>query len=79
MQRKRFCSGTGQNSMKLGLDRKVEFEKSLKFYRQILVRVLAKVALNFVNFAWHGQKVSEIQQIFDKLFKTVLPNLAKTF
>jgi len=56
MQRKRFCSGTRQNSMKMGLDREVEFKKSLKFYCQILVRVLAKVALNFVNFGWHGQK-----------------------
>jgi len=56
MQRKRFCSGTGQNSMKLGLDREVEFKKSLKFYCQILLRVLAKVALNFVHFAWQGQK-----------------------
>jgi hypothetical protein len=40
--------------MKFGLDQKVKFKKSFKLYRQILVRVIMKVAKNVVHFAWHG-------------------------
>ncbi len=42
--------------MKFGLDQKVEFKKSFELYRQILVRVVTKIAKNFVHFAQHRQK-----------------------
>jgi len=38
--------------MKFGLDHKVEFNNSFELYYQILVRVLMKVAVNFIYFAW---------------------------
>jgi hypothetical protein len=40
--------------MEFGLDQKVEFKKSFKLYRQILVRVITKVAKNVAHCAWHG-------------------------
>jgi hypothetical protein len=40
--------------MKFGLGQKVEYKKSIELYCQILVRVLMKVAINFVNFAGYG-------------------------
>jgi hypothetical protein len=42
--------------MKFGQEQKIEFKKSYELYCKSLVRVLAKVAINFVHFAWHGQK-----------------------
>jgi hypothetical protein len=45
-----------QNKTKFGLDREVEFKKSLELYYQILVRVVTKVPRNFIHFAWLGQK-----------------------
>jgi hypothetical protein len=42
--------------MKFGLDREVDLKKSFKLHRQISIRVLTKVALNFIHFAWHGHK-----------------------
>jgi hypothetical protein len=41
-----------QNGPKFGLDRKVEFKKSFELYSKILVRVVTKVAINFVPFEW---------------------------
>jgi hypothetical protein len=38
-----------QNGIKFGINQKVEFRKSFKLLRQILVRVLTKVALIFVH------------------------------
>ncbi len=55
--------------MKFGVDRMAEFKKSFKHYRQILVRFVTKVAKNFIKFCMAWTKVSEIQQIFNKIFK----------
>jgi len=45
--------------MKFVQDRKAEFKKSFKLNPQILLKVSAKVGLNFVHFAW--TKVSKIK------------------
>ncbi len=57
--------------MKFGLDRMAELKKSFKLYRQILVRAVTGVAKNFIKFCMAWTKVSEIQQIFNKIFKSV--------
>jgi hypothetical protein len=41
-----------QNSTKFDLGQKTEFKKSFKLYCQTLLKVLTKVGLNFVHFAW---------------------------
>jgi hypothetical protein len=46
-----------QNGMKLGGDQKAEFKKSYKFYRQISLMVLTKVAVNLSIF--HGMDKCE--------------------
>ncbi len=38
-----------QNGMKFGRDWKVEFKKSSKIYRQILLKVVGKFGLNFIH------------------------------
>jgi hypothetical protein len=53
--------------MKFSRDQKVEFKKSLKLYRQILLEVLMKGGINFVHFAW--TKVSEKKARFDIMLK----------
>jgi hypothetical protein len=57
--------------MKFSLDRKAVFKKFFKLYCQILERVLTKVAVNFVHFCMASMKISEMQQIFRKIFKLV--------
>ncbi len=50
VQSKIFCSWMRLNGTKFGWYQNVEFEKSFELYRQTLVRVLTKVALNFIHF-----------------------------
>jgi hypothetical protein len=57
--------------MKFGIDRKFEFKKSFKLYRQTSVRVRAKVAKNFCSIWMAWTKVNKIQQIFNNKFKSV--------
>ena len=49
MWSKRFSSLMRQNGIKFGRDWKVEFKKSFKRYRQILVKVLINVDFTFVH------------------------------
>jgi hypothetical protein len=65
--------------MKFGLDCTVEFNNSFELYYQILARVLMKVAVNFIYFAYSCTKVSKMQLIFNKNLKSVWPNLVKIF
>jgi len=54
VQSKIFRSLMRWNETKFGLGRKVQFKKSFKLYRQILVRATTKVAENFIHFALRG-------------------------
>jgi hypothetical protein len=58
MQIKRFCSLTSQNETKFGQDIKVEFKKSFKLYRKILVRAIMKIAKKNFRLALHLKKFS---------------------
>ncbi len=53
------------NSMKLGPDQKAELKKHFKLWRQINI-VVIKVALNFMNFAWRGQKRAKCSKYLTK-------------
>jgi hypothetical protein len=52
---KDFVHGTRQNRMKLGRQQMVEFKKSFKLYGHISSKVLTKVGINFIHFAWMGK------------------------
>ena len=52
MWSEKFHSRTRWNGKKFGRDWKVELKKSFKLYRQILLRILMKVGLNIIIFAW---------------------------
>jgi hypothetical protein len=56
MQSERFHSYTIRNETKFNLDQKFDFKKSFELYRQATARAIAKVAKNFVHFAWQGGK-----------------------
>jgi hypothetical protein len=43
------------NSIKFGFHQKVEFQKFFELNCQISLKVLAKVGLNFVHFAWMNE------------------------
>jgi len=47
--------------MKFGPEQKIELKKSYELYCKSLVRVLAKVSINFIHFAWLGQKRAKCQ------------------
>jgi hypothetical protein len=53
--------------MKFSWDQKVEFKKSNELYRQILLKVLTKVGIHFIHFAW--TKVSKMKQRVDVLLE----------
>jgi hypothetical protein len=57
--------------MKFDQDQKVEFKKSFKLYRQILLKVLTKVGLNFVHFA--STKVSDMKPKVNSCSKSPFP------
>ncbi len=52
--------------MIFGQDQKVEFKKTFDLWRQISLRVLTKVALNFVYFTRHGQTGAKQSKYFMK-------------
>ena len=49
---KKFCLVTRWNGTKFGWDWKVEFKESFELDRQILLKVVTKVGINFVRFEW---------------------------
>ncbi len=68
--------------MKFSLDRKAVFKKFFQLYCQILERVLTKVAVNFVHFAWHGWKLANIPSWFSQIYQKshgLLQTLTKNY
>ncbi len=72
VQSKIFCSWMRLNNTKFGWYQNVEVEKSFKLYGQILVRVLTKVALNFIHFEYHCQKWVKCSKHINKIVKSNL-------
>ncbi len=66
-QSNRFCSWMWCNGTIFGLDQKVEFKFFFKLCYQILVGVLTKVALNCVQFVWHGSKWAKCSKYSTKI------------
>jgi len=66
-----FINEQGKMKTKFSLDRKVELKKSFKLSPQILVRVVTKFAKTFCRFCMARMNVSEMQQIFNKIFYSV--------